>query len=82
MDKANVAALGQLYTVISMVDCFCFGYSFATTSMMTDYLSNGKIKKTKTVGNPNSPLTPPSLDVPGQLCPDFNNFHGHLYISP
>jgi hypothetical protein len=83
MDKANVAALGQLYTVISMVDCFCFGYGFATTSMMTDFLSKGKIKKTKTVGKPNSnsSINLNSMDVLGQLCPDLNSFHGHLNIS-
>ena len=64
METSAISALGQLYTVISMVDCFCFGYGFATASMMTDNISKGKIKRTKTVGKKISPKTK-SLDVLG-----------------
>ena len=44
-----VSALGQLYTVISLVDCFSFGYGFATTKMITDYMLKGQIRKSKIV---------------------------------
>ena len=36
INAAGIPALGQLYIIISMIDCFCFGYGFATTSMMTN----------------------------------------------
>ena len=49
LDPSWIAALSQFFILISMLDCFSFGYGFATTSMMTKYLVAGQIKKTKVV---------------------------------
>jgi len=49
LSSSWIAALSQFFILISMLDCFSFGYGFATTSMMTKYLVAGQIKKTKIV---------------------------------
>lgn len=49
LDEAWISALGQLYTVVCLIDCFSFGYGFATTSMITEYMLKGQIRRSKIV---------------------------------
>ena len=49
LDNAWISALGQLYIVVSMIDCFSFGYGFATTTQMTSLLQKGQVYRAKIV---------------------------------
>lgn len=49
LDTSWIAALTAFFNFVSMLDCFSFGYGFATVSMMTKYLVAGQVKKAKVV---------------------------------
>lgn len=47
LDTSWLAALTAFFNFISMMDCFSYGFGFATTSMMTKYLVNGQVRRAK-----------------------------------
>ena len=49
LDNSWISALGQLYIVVAMIDCFSFGYGFATTTKMTGLLQIGQVNRSKVV---------------------------------
>jgi Na+-driven multidrug efflux pump len=49
LDTAWLAALTAFFNFIAMMDCFSYGFGFATTSMMTKYLVNGQVHRAKVV---------------------------------
>ena len=49
LDKYWCAALSPFYNVVTMFDCFSFGYGYAVLSRMTKLLIRGQVKKAKTV---------------------------------
>ena len=44
-----IAALTAFFNFLGMLDCFSFGYGFATVSQITKYLVAGQVKKAKVV---------------------------------
>lgn len=46
-DVTWIAAYAAFFNFVQMLDSFSFGYGFATTSMMSKYLVNGQIRRSK-----------------------------------
>lgn len=46
-DAQNVAALTAFFNVCVMFDCFSFGFGFATSAAMSEFLVKGQVRKAK-----------------------------------